>query len=69
MTAERIIELLDLVVLEMANNLPMPSRLSPDDATSEADRLAAAEWAYVKGIAAGAVLRLRDHLDGVRHPS
>lgn len=56
MTRARIAELLTLVVLEMGNHLPAPH----DPAIGEA------EWAYVKGIAAGEVLRLRNRLQDVR---
>jgi hypothetical protein len=59
MTRNRIIELLTVLVEEMGNKLPPPYPLGTD---MQAVAFNAAEWAYVKGLAAGAVLELRDRL-------
>jgi hypothetical protein len=69
MTRDRIAYLLEKLVLELGNATP-----SPDDGTAKPPRLepglihyvvdpiAAHEWAYVKGLASGAILRLRAQL-------
>jgi hypothetical protein len=51
MTRERIAEGLSMLVLGLAN--PGTLMDPPDDWTAH-------EWAYVKGLASGAILRLRD---------
>lgn len=57
MTREQIVADLDTLVLRIANELPPiePARVGQDDRR-------AAEWAYVKGIACGEIMRLRDRL-------
>lgn len=50
MTVQRILELLEVLVLELGHNTPPPTGV-PDW-----------EWAYVKGLAASRVLALRDDL-------
>jgi len=70
MTRARILELLDALVLELGNSVPAPGRvdrtapltLAPGDIHYVESPIADAEWAYVKGLAAGAVLRFRDQL-------
>jgi hypothetical protein len=67
MTRERILELLTLVALEMGNNMPAPRHVGTLTVhqVPGGDLIVDAEWAYVKGLAAGAVLQLRDRLRGV----
>lgn len=50
MRLEQIIDGLDLLVLQLANDADVPDGWEPH------------EWAYVKGIASGGILRLRDRL-------
>ena len=73
MTRDRIIELLDLVVLELANQVPPPASTQPvsPDGPFEPGQVyhveptvLPEEWAYVKGLAAGALLQFRGRLRG-----
>lgn len=70
MTRARIAQLLELVVLEMANKLappvdPQAPRPSLEPGAIPYDRsVSEYEWAYVKGLASGAVLQFRDRLKG-----
>ncbi len=50
MTREQIAEGLSLLVMQLANDADVPDGWQPH------------EWAYVKGIASGEILRLRDRL-------
>jgi len=68
-TRERIAQLLDILVLELGNGLPAPGRdlpgpvdLRPGNIHYAQAPIPDAEWAYVKGLAASAVLQLRDRL-------
>jgi hypothetical protein len=52
MTRDQILEGLSILVLQLANDADVPDGWQPH------------EWAYVKGIASGEILRLRDRLVG-----
>jgi hypothetical protein len=66
MTRDRILEVLDLVVLELANATPVPTPLRvaeySDDRNVDDRPPTAEEWAYVKGLASGSILRMRSHV-------
>lgn len=47
MTRERIAELLEMLVLQLANGTPPPAGVDE------------AEWAYIKGLASGKVFELK----------
>jgi hypothetical protein len=63
-TRARIAELLELVVLELANNLPPAEVLFQGTTGPDDNARIRAEWAYVKGLASHPVLLLRDRLRG-----
>lgn len=56
MNRARILELLDKLLLELAHDVPAPNITGEPPITAE-------EWMYVKGIASGELLRLRDRLE------
>lgn len=57
MTREQIAQGLEMLAMQLANDAPEVQRL-PHGWRPE-------EWAYVKGVASGEILRLRDRLVGV----
>lgn len=59
MTFPTIVDALEAVVQVLANDLKVPP---------PATGLTEAEWAYVKGIASGEVMRLRDRLIQTARP-
>ena len=52
MTRDQITEGLTVLAMQLANDADVPDGWEPE------------EWAYVKGIASGEILRLRDRLKG-----
>lgn len=57
MTRARIIELLEVLVLELGNDVPAPNVTQQGKPTITAE-----EWAYIKGLASGRIMQLRDDL-------
>lgn len=63
MTRERILQLLGLVVLQMANKLPVPQAgQTVDQVVHGQPAISEQEWAYVVGLASAAVLQLHERL-------
>lgn len=58
MHTERMIVLLDLLVLAIANQLPPPATFPSGLVTD----VGAAEWAYIKGLASGRVIAMANEL-------
>ena len=59
MTRERMVALLELLVLEVANKLPAPSAADVGEARVPGpSTVTDPEWAYVKGLASSEIIRL-----------
>jgi hypothetical protein len=65
MTRTRIVELLDLMVLEFANAVPPPRAVtvsSLEQAVHGGPAVSEYEWAFVKGLVASHVVQMRDRI-------